>query len=457
MKKMLIVFLAILNLYASCNSDDDTPMVEKLFKNVETDEFAYIKLQYLCKHFSKRITGSETANHAVKYMEGVLKEIGADTVYLQSMMVPRWERGDKEIATLLLPSGEKINYSVCALGGSISTSAEGIKANVISVESFDDLEKLGKKKIEGKIVFFSKPMNPNEKNTFRAYGEVAGFRVKGATFAAKYGAVAVLIRSLTTLIDENPHTGIMHYDEKDRKIPAFSICTKHANELSDLLKQNNNLELYLKSTSKQLDEVESYNVIAEVKGNQYPDEIITIGGHLDCWDLGEGAHDDGAGCLQSADVLRQLLKIGYKPKRTIRVVMFMDEETAQRGGRKYAELAKQRKEKHLFALEADRGASKPLGFTFDCSCEKLNNLKWKLGMLKSYGITNFDELGGGVDIGFLKDLDATLSGFYTDPEHYFDFHHSANDSFDKINKQDFQKGIAAMASIIYLVDKYGLN
>ena len=275
----------------------------------------------------------------------------------------------------------------------------GLEAEIIELKNFDELKELGKEKIAGKIVFFNHAMDPTMLNTFSAYGEAAAYRTTGAARAAEYGAVGVVIRSLTTALDDFPHTGVMRYDPDFEKIPAVAISTNGAELLSKWLKSDPELQFYFRTTCISLPEVVSHNVIGELKGSEFPDEIITIGGHLDAWEPGEGAHDDGGGCMQSIEVLRLFKKLGIKPKRTVRAVMFIDEEVAQRGGAEYARQAELKHEKHYFALESDRGVLMPRGFGVSGKNERVEKILALKKYFEPYGIYEFKKGGGGVDIG----------------------------------------------------------
>ena len=348
--------------------------------------------------------------------------------------------------------------NVCALGGSISTPPAGIKAKVVEVSSFDQLEALGRDKIEGKIVFYNRAMDASIIDTFKSYGGCVNQRYDGAFHAAKLGAVAIIVRSMTLAIDDLPHTGSMSYGNLSvkQRIPAAAISTKDADLLSSMLKMDNSIKFFLKQNCKQLDDVLSYNVIGEIKGSEFPDEYILVGGHLDSWDLGDGSHDDGAGCVQSMEVLRLFKVLEIKPKRTLRVVLFMNEENGLRGAKKYASESRKNKENHIFALESDAGAFTPRGFYFEADPKNFNQiLSWK-DLFEPY-LIHFFELGGsGADVGPLKNSVNVLAGLKPDSQRYFDHHHSSNDIFSTINKRELEIGAATMASLVYLFDKYGL-
>jgi len=443
-------------LLVSCNTDKTE--IARIYSAAQNDSTSYYILRGLCKNYPNRLGGSANSIRAIDYMKSIMEQEKFDTVYLQECTVTHWDRGGEEIGTIKSNKVGSTRLSVCTLGNSVGTPNKGINAEIVEVKSFEELEKLGEKAIKGKIVFFNKPMDATKINSFEAYGEVVGFRFSGASVAANYGAEAVLVRSVTTANDTFPHTGVMRYENTPKQIPAFAISTIHADILSKQLVDDPKLIVHLKSNCKFLADEKSFNVIGEVRGSEFPDEYITVGGHLDSWDNTEGAHDDGGGCVQSIGVWRIFRDIGYIPKRTLRVVMFMDEEMNQRGGRKYAEMAKQKGEKHIFALESDGGCDKPKGFSFDTKENHLNYINSYKNFFEPYGADQFVSHGAGVDIDFLKeDHDIILGELMVDPTHYFDYHHSGYDTFEHINKEFLQQGSASMATIVFLVDKFGVS
>jgi hypothetical protein len=368
-------------------------------------------------------------------------------------------RGNPEFAYIETAPGKTIPVNLCALGGSVSTPPQGLKAELIEVQGIEDLNRLNRADVEGKIVFFNRPMQADLISTFEAYGGCVDQRYDGAKEAAKLGAVGTIVRSMNLRLDDLPHTGAMSYGNTpvNERIPSAAISTNDAERLSGILKIDPKVKFYFKQNCKQLKDVQSYNVIGQITGSQYPNEIIVVGGHLDSWDLGDGSHDDGAGCVQSMDVLRLLKETGVRPKRTIRVVLFMNEENGLRGGRKYAEIAKRKGEKHIFALESDSGGFTPRGFSFDGPDYKINQiLNWK-PLFEPYLIHYFKKGGSGADIGPLKNDELVLAGLRPDSQRYFDHHHAANDTFDAVNKRELELGAATMTSLIYLIDKYGFT
>ena len=431
--------------------------IKEIYNQALTQGKAYDWLDYLSNQIGGRLSGSLSAERAVKWGNQELLKLGLDRVYLEDVMVPKWVRGTFEYASIITGPGMSINVPVCALGGSIATPAAGLRAQVIEVKNCEELDALGEKNIKGKFVFYNRAMPADLINTFEAYSKTVDQRSSGAEKAARLGAVGVIVRSMNLRLDDYPHTGNMHYGDLPNKmrIPAAAISTNGAQLLSSMLALNEDLYFYLKQDCKNYPEVPSHNVIGEIKGSEFPQEIIVVGGHLDSWDLGDGAHDDGAGIVQSMEVLNLFKQMNYTPKRTIRVVLYMNEENGLRGGTKYAENAKRNNENHLFALESDAGGFTPRGFIFEATDEQFKKINsWK-PYFNPYMIDRFILGGSGADIGPLRNGKTVLSGLRPDSQRYFDYHHAANDTFDAINKRELELGAAAMTSLIYLVDQYG--
>ena len=451
----LILFLC--SLLALGQKADETT-VQAIFDEALRNGHSYQMLEYLSTKIGQRLSGSPGAAAGVEWSRQVMEAYGFDSVWLQPVMVPHWVRGEKEVGRIVNSSKMgTLDISICALGGSIGTGPAGVSAQVVEVKDFEELKQLGAKGVQGKIVFFSRPMDPTKINTFAAYGGAVNQRGSGAAEAAKYGAVAALVRSMGSNIEAYPHTGGMRYVEGVKKIPAVAISTMHADMLSNLLKDDKTLKVYIETHSEILEDAPSFNVVGELRGSTNPDEIIVVGGHLDSWDLAQGAHDDGAGCVQSIEVLRIFKSMGYKPKRTIRAVMFMNEENGLRGGTKYAELAKDNGETHIAAMESDRGGFTPRGFTMSATEAVKSKIRsWK-PLLEPYGLTDFSQEGGGADIGPLGPQGVALIGFLPDSQRYSNYHHTEEDTFDKVDKRELELGAASMASLIYLIDQHGLK
>ena len=459
MRKIFLFTALLLNPHIySQDTDEFSSFIKKIYNEALSNGKAYEWLDYLSNQIGGRLSGSVSYDRSVTWGKEQLSLINLDSVWLQPVMVPKWVRGAPEYAHIETRPGNNISVPIAALGGSIATPSIGISANVIEVKNFDELNQIGKENVEGKIVFFNRPMDPTIINTFQAYGGSVNQRTQGAVQAAKLGAVGVIVRSMTTNLDDYPHTGSMYYDgiSLNQRIPAAAISTNGAELLSSMLKLNSNLKFFFRQNSKNFPDVLTNNVIGEIIGSEKPEEIIVVRGHLDSWDLGDGSHDDGAGIVQSMEVLRIFKALGYKPKRTIRVVLYANEENGLRGGNKYADESKEKNENHFFALESDAGGFTPRGFSFDTSDKEFKSLKKYEDLFAEYGMNNFFKGGSGADIGPLKDGKVILAGLRPDTQRYFDYHHSAADTFDKINKRELELGAAAMASLVYLLDNYKL-
>ena len=457
MRKIILLFIFSPTAQLNAQSSAHEEQIKTLYHKSLTSGKAYDWLDHLSNKIGGRLSGSLNAERAVAWGKTELESLGLDRVYLQKVMVPKWVRGTFEYASIITGPGMSMNVPVCALGGSIATPSSGLRAGVVEVKSFEELEALGEEKIKGNFVFFNRPMPAELINTFEAYSKTVNQRTQGAARAARLGAVGVIVRSMNLRLDDFPHTGSMRYGDlpNSMRIPAAAISTNGAQLLSSMLALNNDLKFYLKLDCKNFPDVPSHNVIGEIKGSEFPEEIIVVGGHLDSWDLGDGSHDDGAGIVQSMEVLRLFKQMNYKPKRTIRVVLYMNEENGLRGGTAYAEYAKQNKEKHIFALESDAGGFSPRGFVFEATNSQFKQIEsWK-PYFSPYLADRFELGGSGADIGPLRDNKVVLSGLRPDSQRYFNFHHAANDTFDAINKRELELGAAAMSSLVYLVDQYG--
>ncbi|MFD3002325.1 M20/M25/M40 family metallo-hydrolase [Pontibacter toksunensis] len=460
LRSLLLAAATALSLPAMAQQNyvSDSFTIKKIYNEALSSTESYENLRYLTKKIGARLSGSPQAAAAVEWSRQVMENMNLDTVYLQEVMVPYWVRGDKEVGRVYNSKlMGTIDMNIAALGGTVGTGKKGMSAEVIEVQNFEELEKLGRKKVKGKIVFFNRPFDNTHVQTMAAYSGAVDQRGGGPAAAAKLGAVGVLVRSMTNDIQEVPHTGSTRYEEGVQQIPAAAISTKHAEQLSSLLKDDPNLKFYMRMTSETLPDVLSYNVIGELRGTEKPDEIIVVGGHLDSWDIGEGAHDDGTGCMQSIEVLRLFNELGIKPKRTVRAVLFMNEENGLRGGHKYAEVAKAKGEKHIAAIESDAGGFTPRGFGIDGTDAQYSKaLTWK-ALLAPYGLHDLTRGGGGADIGPLKGQGTVaLIGFRPDSQRYFDYHHTEIDTFEQVNRREMQLGAASMATLAYLISQYGL-
>lgn len=451
MKK--IVFALLLTPFiaqAQIDTVQDEAYIQAIYNHALNNQQGYHWLEELCKEIGPRLAGSDGADRAVEWAKEALDTLGFDRVYLQPVEVPHWERG--ELSVLVV--GNTLEINACALGGSVPTPEGGITAEVIEIPDVDDLKNYSREDIEGKIVFFSAPMRQTFINTGSAYGEAVKKRHTGAMEASKYGAVAVMIRSVTTKMDDAPHTGSMTYEGAEKKIPSIALGYQSADRLHEALVEQPNLEVYMSLTSQWFDPVISYNVIGEIIGTELPDEIAIVGGHLDSWDLAEGAQDDGAGCVQSMDALWLLLQTGYEFKRTHRVVLYMNEEFGLNGAKEYARYAQEQGEKHVIGIESDGGGDVPRGFSVQSlpsGVQAVEPFKW---FLEPYGLREYAVGWSGADIGQLRSDDAILLGYRADGQRYFDYHHAPTDVFESINARALELGSASMASMLYLLDKY---
>ena len=454
-----LLILMALSPFRLHSQDEDAFMIKKIFSEALSNGQCFANLAILSEEIGGRLAGSPQAAAAVEFTFQELEKLDMDTVYKQACMVPHWVRGEREVVRIVNSSQVgSMDLHALALGNSVGTGPQGILAEVVEVAGLDDLEELGKEKIKGKIVFFNRPMDPTQLRTFNAYGGAVDQRAWGASRASKYGALGVLVRSITTSIDHIPHTGASVYEEGVHKIPGIAISTKDADLLSSLLKHSH-VNIFMRSTSHMLNDKISHNVIGEIKGSKYPDEIILVGGHLDSWDVGGGAHDDGAGCMHSIEVIRILKAIGYTPKRTIRCVMFMNEENGLAGGKEYWRVSNENKEYHMAAIESDAGGFSPRGFSCDADEsvfeDKFRKLTGWLPILEPYGLT-IVKGGSGADISGLKGQKGMLFGLRPDSARYFDFHHTEADVIDAVHKRELELGAAAITSLVYLLDQHGL-
>lgn len=452
-----MLLLGLLMLAAGARSQtDDSLMIRRIADEILVNSKAYDNLRYLTKQIGPRLAGSTGMVKAEKWGLELMKSTGAEKAWLQQCMVPHWVRGGKD--ELLMQTAAQAKWQpldVVALGNSKGSGKAGVTAEVLLVNSFEELD-AKKDQAKGKIVFYNYKFNPRFVKTFVAYGDAGRYRGQGPSAAAKYGAVGVIVRSMSHSTDNNPHTGGTRYDSAYPQIPAVAIGLRDADKLSELAGAGK-VKVKLTTHGYFLPDTIGNNVIGEIRGSEFPDEIITIGGHLDSWDNCEGAHDDGAGCVQTVEILRAFKALGYTPRRTIRFVLFANEENGLRGGSKYAEEAKAKNEKHVFALESDAGGFTPRGFGFTMSEEQYQKVMAWQTLLAPYGASEFTRGGGGADIGPLnRNFGTALAGLSPDSQRYFDIHHSRNDTFEAVNKRELELGAVNMAALIYLVDKYGL-
>ena len=385
----------------------------------------------------------------------MMKDHGFDEVRVESLMVPHWVRGNVEEAVIIVGSGadpDTIPLSICSLGGSIATPEEGVTAEALEVGSFEELRALGTR-AQGKIIFFNRPMDPTVLNPFTAYEGAVDQRGSGASEAAKVGGVGALIRSVTTQLDDVPHTGSMRYSEGVPKIPAAAVSTLGADLLSGLLRNGERVQVRLTLACEALPDVRSGNVLGQITGSRHPDEIILVGAHLDSWDKGTGAHDDGAGCVQAIEVLRLIRTLELKPSRTIRAVLFMNEENGNRGGPAYAVAPGRAGERHVAAVESDRGGFAPRGFSLEADSVLIERVRRWQPLFEELGAGCLGPGYGGVDISPLVEKGVPGFGLLVEDHRYFDYHHSDHDTIDKVHRRELEMGAILQALLCYLISE----
>lgn len=450
MKKLILLPLFLGGILFSQQKQDST-MFRKIAYDVMNDGTAYENLRFLTKNIGNRLSGSESYEKATDWAMETLKEAGADKVWKQPVKVPVWIRG-KESLQIKGKDGKWKNIRMLSLGNSEGTNGKDLTGEIISVKSFEEFNQLPESAVKDKIVLFNYPFKQEIVQTMQGYGDAVKYRVGAASAVAEKGGKAAIIRSISTAFDDVPHTGVMHYKEGIKKIPEIAIGPKTADELEKLIKSQT-VTAKINSNCGMKGERLSYNVIGELSGKK-SNKVIVVGGHLDSWDVGEGAHDDGTGIVQSMEVLRAFKKLNYANNNTIRVVCYANEENGAKGGDTYADSVKISKIPHLFALESDSGGFVPRGFGLVMPKEKKGQIKSWAPLFLPYGVYDFSAEEGGVDIDPLQQLDVPLSGLIPDSQRYFDLHHSDSDVFEVVNRRELLLGATAMAQLIYMIDKY---
>lgn len=450
MKKLLGTSLLLLSLTVFGQVKEDSIQFNKISVEILNNGKGYTELRDLTKNIGHRLSGSESYEKAVKWAAQKLKEAGADKVWLQEVMVPVWERG-KESLQIKTSNGTWKSLKMLSLGNSEGTGGKDISGDIIMVKSMAEYESLPAEKVKDKIVFFNYPFSQSFVETFKGYGDAAKYRVNAATLTTKKGGKFAIIRSLSSAFDDVPHTGAMRYEDKINKIPAVAIGNTTADELEKLLKSQT-ISAKLNSNCGMKADKLSHSVIGEITGKK-DKSVIVVGGHLDSWDVGEGAHDDGAGIVQSIEVLRTFKKLGIQNNHTIRVVCFANEENGVKGGIQYGKTAKENNEKHLFAIETDAGGFTPRGIALEMDDIKRNEIKSWSGLFLPYGVYDFQGKYSGTDIYPLHDMGVPTAELVPDSQRYFDIHHTEEDTFEKVNRRELLLGAVAMTQLIYMIDK----
>ncbi|MDZ7715546.1 MAG: M28 family metallopeptidase [Balneolaceae bacterium] len=437
---LLVLGLTVSSIAQNKQISDYKDEANKLIETIMADDESFEYLTYFADTFGHRFSGSESLENSIDWILKEMHKDGFDYVGTQKVMVPHWIRGE-ESATMTTPRTK--NLPMLGLGGSVGTPKGGIEAEVLVVSSFDDLKKKAKQ-AEGKIVLYNVP--------FTSYGQTVRYRINGAVEAAKVGAVASLIRSVAPYSMKTPHTGTSSYAEGVNKIPHAAITLEDAGLISRMSDRGETIRIKLEMDAKTLPDVESRNVIAEIKGSEYPEEIIVLGGHIDSWDVGQGVMDDAGGCLAAWEALRAMKELGLQPRRTIRVVMWTNEENGLRGGNTYRDsvMADGSLDDHVLAMESDSGVFDPLGFGFTGSDEAFEMIKEIGKLLKPVGSDSITRGGGGADIGPIMREGVPGMGLRVDGSRYFWYHHTAADTIDKLDAEEYKECIATMAVMAYV-------
>jgi carboxypeptidase Q len=406
-----------------------------------TKNRAWERLGYLTDRIGHRLSGSNNLERAVTWAVAEMKGDGLDNVRAEKVMVPHWVRGEESLE-MLSPLAQKL--SMLGLGNSVGTPAEGVSADAVVVGNFAELDALGER-VRGKIVVYNAP--------FTSYGATVQYRLNGASRAARYGAVAALVRSITPTSLQTPHTGAMNYDPQQAKIPVAAIAIEGAEMLQRTYDRGDRITLRLKMEAKFLPDAESANVIAELKGTERPDEIVLIGGHYDSWDVGQGAHDDGGSCIAAWEAIRLLKELGFRPRRTIRVVLFTNEENGLRGGNAYRDAHRAELSKHIIAVEADSGIYRPEGFGLAATAPPLvrSNMMEIARLLVGIDAHRIGASGGGADIGPIMREGVVGANLDVEGSRYFDIHHTQADTLDKIDPRNLSLVVATMAVMAYTI------
>ncbi|MDQ1857139.1 M28 family peptidase [Chryseobacterium sp. WLY505] len=450
MKKILGTSLLLFGMVAFGQSKEDSIQFRKISTEILNNGKGYTELRELTKNIGHRLSGSEAYEKSVKWAEQKLRDAGADKVWLQEVMIPVWERG-KESLNIRTSNGKWKSLKMLSLGNSEGTGGKDVSGEIIMVKSMEEYDKLPAEKVKDRIVFFNYAFSQSFVETFKAYGDAAKYRTTAASLTAKKGGKFAIVRSLSSAFDDVPHTGAMRYEDKVSKIPAVAIGSTTADELEALLK-NQKVMAKLNSNCGMKGEKLSHSVIGEITGKK-DQSVIVVGGHLDSWDVGEGAHDDGAGIVQSIEVLRTFKKLGIPNNHTIRVVCFANEENGVKGGIQYGKTVKEKNEKHLFAIETDAGGFAPRGIALDMDDAKRNQIKSWSNLFLPYGVYNFEERFSGTDLYPLHDMGIPAAELMPDSQRYFDIHHTEEDTFEKVNRRELLLGATALTQIIYMIDK----
>jgi len=425
----------------------------RIIASVMAGNDAYAKMEALCLGVGNRLSGSENLNRATAWAADAMKSDGGENVHLEKVMVPRWVRGD-ESATMIEP--RRLKLGMLGLGGSVATPPNGITAPVIVVEDEDALDAAGDA-VRGKIVLFNKAMPPYDPEHGAGYGATVKYRTQGARLAAAKGAVAALVRSVTHNSLYTPHTGAMHYGDAVKKIPTAAITVEDAETIAGMTRRDTTVVVNLQMNARTLPDVPSANVIGELRGSTYPDEVVIMGGHIDSWDVGQGAHDDGGGCVIAMEAINVLRKLNLRPRRTIRVVLWVNEENGLAGGKAYAKEHADELKNHVAGIESDSGVFAPRGYSVDCEDEAkepvaISQMNAILSMFPD-SFTSLDAHAGGsgADVGQTKPAGFVVMGHRVEGSKYFNYHHTNADTLDKIDRTELSQNVAVLATTAYIL------
>lgn len=450
MRKLAFSSLILLGITLSGQSKEDSIQFNKISTEILNNGKGYEELRDLTKNIGKRLSGSEAYEKSVQWAAKELREAGADKVWLQEVMIPVWERG-KESLQIKTNTGKSKSLKMLSLGNSEGTGGKDVTGEIIMVKSLEEYDRLPAEKVKDKIVFFNHPFDQGYAQTFIAYREAGAYRRTAASLTAKKGGKYAIIRSLSSAFDDVPHTGVMKYEDNVAKVPAVCIGNTTADDLEQLLKTQKVIAT-LNSNCGMKGEKLSHSVIGEITGKK-DKSVIVVGGHLDSWDVGEGAHDDGAGIVQSIEVLRTFKKLGIQNNHTIRAVCFANEENGTKGGKQYGKTAKDTNEKHLFAIESDAGGFSPRGISLEMDEQNRKQIQSWVNLFLPYGVYNFDGKYSGSDVAPLHEMGVPTAELVPDPQRYFDIHHTAEDTFEKVNRRELLLGSTVITQLIYMIDK----
>ncbi len=452
MKRILLLGVILIPQLVLAQGDSAT--LRRIRDEIMMRGACYDNLRVLTKTIGHRLSASPQAAKAVEWGERAMKDAGADKVWLQPVWVPHWVRGKESLKVRMPGSNSFENMRMLSLGNSRG-DGKVVEAPILMVQNMEEFDALSPQQVAGKIVFFNYRFRQDMVSPFQAYGDAIKYRAFPPTYVAMKGGAGTIIRSLSSGMDDAPHTGMTRIVDSIRKIPSVAIGNLGADRLEQACKKGT-VTAQLLTSGRMLDSVLSYNVIGELRGSEFPQEYVVVGGHLDSWDVGEGAQDDGAGCVQSIEVIRALKALGIKPRRSVRAVLFMNEENGARGGKAYADSAKSKNEKHVLAMESDAGGFTPRGIGMEMPADKKARVKGWAPLFAPLNVYDFEREEGGTDIDPLGKLGTPLAGLNPDPQRYFDYHHTEQDVFEVVNHRELKLGAAVMASLVYLVSQYGL-